>query len=117
MTGRFQRSWGDFGGIKPQAALEYECFRTQALGGVDDGRRPTSRRAGALDSNALRLIGEVYAHVRSRGDRFTPGRAAMPQFANVCAYYPGQDADAAAHSDEGAMLMAGDMHRDVRDDR
>ena len=35
MTGRFQRSWGDFGGIKPQAALEYECFRTQALGGAN----------------------------------------------------------------------------------
>ncbi|MGL5002924.1 MAG: alpha-L-fucosidase, partial [Casimicrobium sp.] len=33
MTGRFQRMWGDFGGIKPQAALEFECFRSQAHGG------------------------------------------------------------------------------------
>jgi len=30
MTGRFQRMWGDFGGVKPQPALEYECFRAQA---------------------------------------------------------------------------------------
>ena len=35
MTGRFQRGWGDFGGLKPLAALEYECFRSQALGGAN----------------------------------------------------------------------------------
>ena len=35
MTGRFQKMWGDFGGIKPAAALEYECFRSQALGGAN----------------------------------------------------------------------------------
>lgn len=26
MTGRFQKSWGDFGGIRPEASLEYDCI-------------------------------------------------------------------------------------------
>jgi hypothetical protein len=46
MTGRFQKMWGDFGGIKPQPALEYECFRAQALGGgntVGDQLPPRGR--------------------------------------------------------------------------
>ena len=111
MTGRFHRSWGDFGGIKPVAALEYECFRTQALGGanmVGDQFPPR----GTLDANALRLIGQVYAPCGA-AEGFYAGSRAIPQFASVCAYYPGQDAAAAAHSDEGAMLMASDKHREV----
>jgi hypothetical protein len=27
MTGRFQKSWGDFGGIRTQPSLEYDCIR------------------------------------------------------------------------------------------
>ena len=111
LTGRFHRSWGDFGGIKPRAALEYECFRTQALGGVNMVGDQLPPR-GTLDANALRLIGEVYRQCEA-AEPFYAGSRAIPQFANVCAYYPGQDFEAAAHSDEGAMLMAGDMHRDV----
>src|SRR5262249_53669777 len=32
MTTRFHRSWGDFGGLKNRAALEYECFEMLATG-------------------------------------------------------------------------------------
>jgi hypothetical protein len=33
MTARFHRSWGDFGTIRNQAALDYECFRMLAYAG------------------------------------------------------------------------------------
>lgn len=60
MTGRFQKMWGDFGGSKPQAALEYECFRSQALSaGNSVGDQLPPR--GTLDSAAYDLIGAVYA--------------------------------------------------------
>lgn len=36
MTGRFHRSWGDFGGIRTEASLEYDC-----LYGIANGMRTT----------------------------------------------------------------------------
>ena len=110
-TGRFHRAWGDFGGIKTQAALEYECFRTQALGGANSVGDQLPPR-GTLDRNAVKLIGQVYARCEE-AEPFYAGSRAVPEFANVCAYAPGVDPAAAMHSDEGAMLMAADMHRDV----
>lgn len=32
MTGRFHKSWGDFGGIRTEASLEYDCLYGIALG-------------------------------------------------------------------------------------
>lgn len=62
MTGRFQKMWGDFGGIKPQAALEFECFRAQALDGANSVGDQLPLR-GVLDPDAYVLIGAVYAQV------------------------------------------------------
>ena len=72
MTGRFQRSWGDFGGIKPLAALEYECFRTQALGGANSVGDQLPPR-GTLDADAYDLIGRVYEQCEE-AEAFTPVR-------------------------------------------
>ncbi len=111
MTGRFQRAWGDFGGIKPQAALEYECFRTQALGGANSVGDQLPPR-GRLEPDIYTLIGNVYAQCAEAED-FYAGSVAAPQFASVCSYYPGRDSAESSQSDEGAMLMAADVHRDV----
>ncbi len=111
MTGRFQRSWGDFGGIKPQAALEYECFRTQALGGANSIGDQLPPR-GKLEPDIYRIVGNVYAQC-AEAEEFYAGSVAAPQFASVCAYYPGCSQAEAEKSDEGAMLMAADLHRDV----
>ena len=111
MTGRFLKSWGDFGGIKPQAALEYECFRAQALGGgnsVGDQLHPR----GQLDPDAYALIGKVYVQCAD-AEPFYAGSHALPNFGNLCASFPGLDPTETAKSDEGAMLMAAEMHRDV----
>lgn len=62
MTGRFHKSWADFGGLKPQAALMYECCQILAHGArcsVGDQLHPR----GTLDAGAYDLIGSVYRHV------------------------------------------------------
>lgn len=111
LTGRFFKAWGDFGGIKPLAALEFECFRAQALGGgtsVGDQLHPR----GSLDPDAYALIRTVYAQVEAAAG-FYEGSEPLPNFGSLCASYPGLARAQTAQSDEGAMLMASEMHRDV----
>ncbi len=63
-TGRFHTSWGDFGGIKPEAALMYECCSILSQGmtsGVGDQLPPR----GAPDPAAYDLIGKVYRHIEA----------------------------------------------------
>ncbi len=64
MTARFHKSWSDFGGYKPDAALKYELAQMLAHGGgcsVGDQLHPR----GQLDAEAYRLIGQAYEHVRA----------------------------------------------------
>ena len=62
MTGRFHTFWGDFGGLKTEDQLLYECAVTVAAGAqvcVGDQLHP----AGRLDPAVYRLIGSVYEKV------------------------------------------------------
>lgn len=62
LTGRFHRSWSDFGGLKTQAQLDYEIGTILAAGGricIGDQLHPN----GVLDAAAYRTIGRVYARV------------------------------------------------------
>jgi hypothetical protein len=74
MTARFHKSWADFGGLKPYAALEYETSQMMAHGAacsVGDQLHPR----GFLDAAAYDLIGKVYQRVEEREpwlDRATP---------------------------------------------
>ncbi|MGC9450385.1 MAG: alpha-L-fucosidase [Oceanipulchritudo sp.] len=110
MTGRFQRQWGDFGGIKPVPALEYECFRAQAMGGgcsVGDQMPPRGR----LDPAAYRLIGEVYRQVEE-AEPFYEGSEAV---ADVAILHPGHPSIPNDQSDttlEGVILMCEESHYD-----
>lgn len=64
MTARFHKSWSDFGGYKPDAALKYEVSQMLAHGGgcsVGDQLHPR----GTLDPEAYRLIGAAYRHVEA----------------------------------------------------
>ena len=59
MTGRFQRSWGDLGGIRPEAALLYDCMNSIANGGtccIGDHLHPR----GKLQAPVYEMIGRVY---------------------------------------------------------
>jgi hypothetical protein len=111
MTGRFQKNWGDFGGIKPQAALEFECFRTQAMGGANSIGDQLPPR-GALDRDVYALIGAVYEQCEA-AEPFYAGSEPLPNFGNLLSGYPGVSAADAAKSEEGAVLMAQEMHRDI----
>ena len=65
MTARFHKSWADFGGLKPYAALEYETSQIMAHGGqcsIGDQMHPR----GTLDRGAYDLIGKAYARVVER---------------------------------------------------
>ncbi len=64
MTARFHKSWADFGGIKPEAALMYECCSSLSQGlsnSVGDQLHPR----GTLDRGAYALIGKVYNYIQS----------------------------------------------------
>ena len=65
MTARFHKSWADFGGLKPYAALEYETSQMMAHGArcsIGDQLHPRGR----LDRAAYDLIGRALARVEAR---------------------------------------------------
>ena len=108
MTGRFQTMWGDFGGLKPQAALEFECFRPQALGGgnsVGDQLPPR----GKLDPAAYDLIGVVYKQC-AEAEPFYASSTSLVQVGIVTSGTPGLEGDETAKSDEGAIQMCEEAH-------
>ena len=62
MTGSFHRGWGDFGSVRNQAALDYECFRMLAVGNqccVGDHLHPR----GKLNATVYNRIGRSYGSV------------------------------------------------------
>jgi hypothetical protein len=62
MTGRFHKSWGDFGGIRPEESLLFDCYNSMANGGtcsVGDHMHPR----GQLEPEVYNLIGRVYSRI------------------------------------------------------
>ena len=109
-TGRFQKMWGDFGGLKPQAALEYECFRSQALGGANSIGDQLPPR-GTLDAGAYDLIGAVYSQCTA-AEPFYLGSASLPQIGIVAPGDPKLDSSITDLSLEGAIQMCDEAHYD-----
>jgi hypothetical protein len=65
MNGRFHTAWGDFGGLRNRAALEFECFQALAHGvgcSIGDQLHPS----GKLDAVVYERIGDVYAAIEQR---------------------------------------------------
>lgn len=108
MTGRFQTMWGDFGGLKPQPALEFECFRPQALGGANSIGDQLPPR-GILDPAAYDLIGAVYQQV-AEAEPFYADSTALIQVGIATSGTPGLEGDETAKSDEGAIQMCEEAH-------
>jgi hypothetical protein len=111
MTGKFQKMWGDFGGLKPGAALEYECLRSQALGGgnsVGDQLHPR----GVLDEETYRLIGSVFEQTE-RAEPFYRGSSAWPQIGVLSPNHPTLNETETAKSEEGVVLMLEELHYDA----
>jgi len=67
MTGRFHASWGDFGGLKSKASLEYDCWDAISNGmavSVGDHMHPRD----GLDQDVYEMIGAVYGDI----ERYEP---------------------------------------------
>ena len=65
MTAAFHRSWADFGTVKSQAALDYECFRALAGGAacsIGDQLHPR----GSSNPETYKRIGRTYASVAAK---------------------------------------------------
>ncbi|MEN9933909.1 MAG: hypothetical protein RLZZ387_488, partial [Chloroflexota bacterium] len=83
MMGRFHTTWGDFGGLRNRAALEFECFQGLAHGAVcsiGDQLHPRGR----LDPAVYARIGEVYAEVERR-EPFVVGSISLPDIGVITA--------------------------------
>lgn len=106
MTARFHRSWADFGTLKTEAALSYECFHALALGGkcsIGDQLHPR----GKLDKAVYELIGKVYKRVAEL-EEWCEGAEGVAEVAILT------NADAEdgrmTESDEGATRMLMETH-------
>lgn len=76
MTARFHGMWGDFGSIKPYAALECETAKMMAHGAkcsIGDQLHPR----GTLDKASYELIGKTYKRMADREPWLEGARAAV----------------------------------------
>lgn len=110
MTGRFQKMWGDFGGIKPVPALEFECFRTQAMGGANSVGDQLHPR-GTLDKGGMDLIRTVFEKCAG-AEPFYAGSTAFPAVAVVCPHHPRLEERDTVESEEGALILCQEAHYD-----
>jgi hypothetical protein len=107
MDGRFHRSWGDFGGLRNQAALDYECFRMLAQAGkcsVGDQMHPR----GKLVKPVYELIGRTYRSVAEKEPWCTGARAVTEiGFLSTANFHVPV---AVAPSDHGATNLLAELH-------
>jgi len=113
MTGKFHNTWGEFGGFKRPAALQYECAAMVANGAkasVGDQLHPN----GEMNMDTYRLIGAAYKEVEAMEpwcDYVKPvARIALVSCEiNQDRWRGGQAASALA--DEGAGRMLLELHQ------
>ena len=80
-TGRFFKSWGDNAGLKPPAALKYECCQVLSqgmTGGIGDLLHPRGMPQPAV----YELIGSAYAHLEAC-EPFVAGGTLQSQIALI----------------------------------
>ena len=103
MTARFHKSWADFGGLKPYAALKYETSQMMAHGArcsIGDQLHPR----GVPDAAAYELIGRIYARVAAR-EPWLEGAQAVTEIGLFQAPAPHVRAIESTGADEGATRM------------
>ena len=86
MSGRFHRSWGDFGGLRNVSSLTYDCASALAHGlrvTVGTHLHPTL----ALNKAVINLIADVYDHLRPHSALC---RGAVPK-TEISAMIPGKN--------------------------
>lgn len=108
MTARFHHHWGDFGGLKPRAALEQECFHALMLGGkvnVGDHLDPRGRPEPAV----YERIGEVFRDVMRRAP-WCEGAQPIVEAAVLAVPEPRRGVRHVPPSVAGAVRMLAESH-------
>lgn len=108
MTGKFHKSWADFGGFKNPAALEYECFSALAEGAgcsVGDQLHPR----GVIDTATYELIGPVYRSVAEK-EPWCVGAKAVTEIAVFTPEAIGKQDNQLDSSALGALRMLQEGH-------
>jgi len=110
MTGRFHRSWADWGGLKHPAALRFECGGILASGGaisVGDQLHPRGRLNGAVYD----VIGEAFREVEAV-EPYCIGAAPVSQIGLLIVAPEDNRAivDSGGGAPEGAAKMLLELH-------
>jgi hypothetical protein len=104
MTARFHKSWADFGGLKNQAALDFECAAMLAAGAkcsIGDQLHPSGR----LERPAYDRIGVTYRAVEAR-EPWCRGAIPIAEIGVMLAQgQPGVSPADARDTDEGVLRM------------
>ncbi|MGH2460662.1 MAG: alpha-amylase family protein [Chloroflexota bacterium] len=110
MTAAFHKSWADFGTVKNQEALDYECFRMAAHGAaVSVGDQLLPR--GRLNPETYRRIGLVFGALERKAP-WLEGATPLVDIAVLLAPgSTGPDRVAARSSLEGALRMLLESHQ------
>lgn len=83
MTGKFHKTWGEFGGFKHPNALRYETALSLAMGGgcsIGDQMHPD----GQLNRSTFLLIGAAYKEVEEK-EPWCKGAKYLPDIGVLCA--------------------------------
>ena len=111
MTGRFHKSWGDFGGFKNQAALDFECLNFLANGAracVGDQLHPRGR----LDKMTYQRIGSSFEKIKNLEPHLRGLRGAADiGVISTAATNPDMTAAKLPVVDEGFTNMLVELHR------
>ncbi|WP_261302786.1 alpha-amylase family protein [Paenibacillus andongensis] len=115
MTGKFHKSWGEFGGFKNPAALKYECQQMLAFGAricIGDQLHPDGR----MDEETYRIIGEAFDGIAAK-EPWCKDTTSLAEIAILSANAL-MDADDSRTSDMGAYMMLEEGHYlfDIIDD-
>jgi len=116
MTGRFHKSWGDFGGLRTEHSLLFDLYNSVANGGtcsIGDHMHPRGR----LEKEVYSLIGKVYSRTKELAD-FTLDATALADVVVIepsLAMVPGHDCDFSSIAGASRMLMELKYQFDVSD--
>ena len=100
MNGKFHNAWGDFGSLRNEEALEFECFRMIMNGSkcsIGDQLHPR----GILDEATYRRIGQIYSQIEAR-EEWCMNDEKISEIGIIMAHKAFEDGMLA---DEGALRM------------
>jgi hypothetical protein len=105
MNGKFHNAWGDFGSLRNEEALEYECFRMIMNGSkccIGDQLHPR----GKLDKAVYERIGRVYKEIEER----EPWCRTSQKISEIGVIVSRDALENDFSSDEGVMRMLLELH-------